>query len=85
MSLIERQDQLVKKLEPIYLERLKRGTAGIGQDLVGARAKLNRLHIQEMRTVGYSQREAIDSYQQCNDVARLNAGHAHFAAQMGAA
>ena len=73
MSLIERQQRLVDKLEPIYRARIAQGYAGMPGWLAGPRSRANRLHIEELRAAGYSQREAADSAQQCNDIAQLNA------------
>lgn len=81
MTLIQRQDALVEQLMPIYRERLSRGW--MGQDLCGKRSRINRMHIESMLRDGYSQREAAESAQQCNDVASRNADHEQFISQMG--
>lgn len=70
MTLIQRQDALVAKLEPIYRERAKRGW--FGEDLIGKRSKLKRLHREEMIEAGYTKKEAGQSAEQCDQVAYRN-------------
>lgn len=85
MSLIARQDALVAQLEPIYRERLKRGHAGIGQDLIGRRSRVKRLHREELIAAGYPKHQANESAEQCDQIAKLNADHEHFIQEMGGA
>lgn len=75
MTLIQRQNALVAQLEPIHLLFIGMGTGG-GGAYSGHRARLKRQHIEDMRKAGHSQREAAESAQQCDDVARLKADHA---------
>lgn len=81
MTLIQRQDALVAKLEPVYKRFFKFGY--MGQDAIGIRSKAKRLHREEMEAAGYTKQEAIDSAQDCDGIAYRNADHAEFMAGMG--
>ena len=81
MTLIQRQDALVKKLVQVHMERLSRGW--FGQDLQAKRSIARRLHVQELVAAGYTKKDAADSAQQCDDVACLEAAHEHFAKSFG--
>ena len=72
MTLIQRQGRLVAQLEPIHRKFMKLGNSG-GGAYAGMRSRVKHRHIEEMRAAGYSQREAAESAQQCDEVARLNA------------
>lgn len=85
MSLIQRQNALVAKLEDLYRKHFSRGYAGFGQDICGLRAKFKRQHVEEMLAAGYTRKEAMESAEQCNDVAYRNADSEAFMNQMGAA
>lgn len=74
MTLIQRQNGLVAQLEPIHRKFIKLGNSG-GGAYAGMRSRVKHRHIEEMRAAGYSQREAAESAQQCDEVARLNADH----------
>ena len=72
MTLIQRQDKLVGQLEPIHRQFINQKNSG-GGAYAGMRSRVKHRHIAEMRAAGYSQREAAESAQQCDEVARLNA------------
>lgn len=74
MTLMQRQDALVAKLEPVHRRFIGMGNSG-GGAYAGQRSRLKHVHIAEMRAAGYSRSEAAESAQQCDDVARLNAAH----------
>ena len=82
-TLIQRQDACVALLEPIHRRFITLGIYG-GGAYAGMRSRVKHQHIAVMRAAGYSQREAAESAQQCDDVARLNADHELLMAQMGA-
>lgn len=84
MSLIQRQDALVAKLEPIYLARISSGRSGMDGASAGRRSKAKRLHAEELMAAGYSRDEAWQSANDCDQVAYRNADHTAFLAQMGA-
>lgn len=83
MSLIQRQDALVKDLEVIYQFHFQMGYKSFSGATIGRRSRAMRLHAEAMMKDGYSRQEAWDSAHQCNDVAFLNAGHQALVAQMG--
>lgn len=85
MSLIQRQDALVAKLEAIYLSRMRDGRFSMDGMACGQRARAKRLHAEELMAAGYSKEEAWQSVNDCDQVAQVNASHASFLAQMGAA
>lgn len=72
MTLIQRQEALMARLEPVHRRFIAMGNSG-GGAYAGQRSRLKHVHIAEMRAAGYSQREAAESAQQCDEVARLNA------------
>lgn len=76
-TLIERQDRLVATLVTIHRRRLAECCGRIDGMAAGQRSRAKRLHIEEMRAAGYTQREAADSASQCDDVACLIAAHEH--------
>lgn len=83
MTLIQRQDALVAKLEPIHRDCIARGWKG--EAAIGTRSKLKRLHREEMMKAGYTRDEARQSAEDCDQVAFRNADHAALAAQLGVA
>ncbi len=85
MTLIQRQDALVAKLERIYLSVMREGHISMDGMAIGQRSKAKRLHAEEMMAAGYSRGEAWQSANDCDQVAQVNASHAAFLAQMGAA
>ncbi len=85
MTLIQRQDALVAKLEPLYRKHFASGSSGFGGYIVGPRSRFKRLHHQELIAAGYTKQQALESAEQCDQVAYRNADHEHFMAQMGAA
>lgn len=82
-TLIQRQDALVAQLEPVYRKRRAHGY--LGAHLAAQRSRAKRLHCEEMRAAGYTQREAMESAQQADDVACLNVDHEDLLAVLGAA
>lgn len=85
MTLIQRQDALVAKLEALYRKHFDSGASAFGGHITGPRSRLKRLHCEELIAAGYSKREAWESAEQCNDVAYRNADHAALVRQMGGA
>jgi hypothetical protein len=83
-TLIQRQSELVAQLEPVHRKFIRMGHAG-GGAYAGMRSRIKHKHIEEMRTAGYTQREAAESAHQCDEVAYLNADHDVFIEQMGTA
>lgn len=65
MSLIERQQHLITKLEHIY-------RTAIGGARAGMRSRALREHVEEMRAAGYTKDEAWTSANDCRDMAELN-------------
>jgi hypothetical protein len=84
VTLIQRQDALVAKLQPLYREHFQRGNPGFMQHTIGLRSRAKRLHREELIAAGYTHQEAMESANQCDAVAYRNADHAQFMAQMGA-
>lgn len=70
MSLIQRQNRLVARLEPIYKKAAEAGY--LGNDTIGAAARAKRGHIKEMLEAGYTELEAAESAEACSDTAWLN-------------
>lgn len=85
MSLIQRQDALVAKLEAIYAKFFANGGGAKGGYITGPRSKAKRLHREEMIAAGYTKQEALESAEQCDQVAYRNADHAAYVKQMGGA
>lgn len=71
MSFIEKQTALVAQIKPLYLKRFKGGIFG-GQS-VGFRSKYKRIHMEAMTKAGYTKTEAIQSANDCDDMAQLEA------------
>lgn len=84
MTLIQRQDALVKELEKIWQRQVRLGYAGLANSTVGLRAKAMRLHAEAMMKDGYTKAESWASARQCDQVAKLNVDHETFLQQMGA-
>ena len=84
MSLIQRQDALVAKLEPIYFARISSGRPGMDCSSAGQRSRAKRLHAEELMAAGYSRDEAWQSANDCDQVAYRNADHSAFLTSMGA-
>ena len=80
-TLVQRQDALVAKLQPIHAKYIALGNGG-GGAYAGERAKAKRGHIEEMVAAGYTKREAAESAQQCDDVAYRNADYEALEAQL---
>lgn len=80
-TLVQRQDACVALLEPIHRHYIALGNGG-GGAYAGKRARVKHQHIAAMRAAGYSQREAAESAQQCDDMARLNADYDLLMAQL---
>lgn len=74
MTLIQRQDALVAQLETVHRRFMTLGH-GAGGAYGGNRSRMKHRHIAELRAAGYSQREAAESAQQCDEVAYLNANY----------
>jgi hypothetical protein len=84
MSLIQRQEALVKELEKAWRRQARCGYAGLADSVIGMRSKAMRLHAEAMIRDGYTKKDGWDSARQCDDVARLNVNHEQFMQQMGA-
>lgn len=82
-TLVQRQNACVALLEPVHRRFIAIGHSA-GGAYAGARSRIKYRHINEMRKAGYTQREAAESAQQCDDIARLNADHDVLMAQLGA-
>ena len=50
--------QIIESLVPVYAEHQKRGYAGMYQDLIGRRSKINLASIAQLRGYGIQQAEA---------------------------
>ena len=83
MTLIQKQDQLVAQLEPIYFSRIAQGKSGMDGQASGLKSRAKRLHAEMLMKEGYTKDEAWQSASDCEQVAYRNADHKAYMAGMG--
>jgi hypothetical protein len=81
VTLIQRQTELVAAIKPIYRMRIETGY--LGGSGAGTRARLKRLHAEQMIRDGYTKREAWDSANDCDQMAWLQASYESVEAGLG--